>query len=151
MPRPKTLCRRSDLVDDLRRILDDYEKARRKYGYANMAIGENFMTFLLGDSVTWTSQSNGTTRTKTGTIVAVVPPNVTLTKVFAQRADLNQHNYNLDNIPSLYYTYCRPRESYIIAVTMLTRTGKRKARPQLYWPRVAWLQKAREEAEDAVV
>lgn len=75
----------------------------------------------IGDIVQWTSQSSAYTKTKTGTIVAVVP------------ARSNPHDFIPDgftcNSSSGFGMY-RNHESYLVQV------GKRNA---LYWPRIKHL------------
>lgn len=94
-------------------------------------------TYQLGDIVSWTSQSNGITREKTGTIVAVVPARQTLQSVMRGRADLNdQRQYNNHDVK---FGGMREHVSYLVAVSMQTPQGKPRQRQKLYWPLVAKL------------
>ena len=103
-------------------------------------------TFALGDAVTWTSQANASIRTKTGTIVAVVPANIAVGAYIDQRASLSAYKYDMSSIA---WGYVRPTTSYLVAVTMVSRTGKLRDRQRLYWPRVSALRQA-ERQEDNV-
>jgi hypothetical protein len=73
---------------------------------------------MLGKTVEWTSQSGGYSKTKTGTVVQVVPA-----KGYPDR----------ERFPDLYkgpgVGLCRKVESYVVAV----KTGKAAVRH--YWPR----------------
>lgn len=77
--------------------------------------------FKLGDPVTWTSQAAGFEKTKTGTIVAVVPP-------MGNPRHLVPEGMSLD-ASGLH----REHESYLV------RVGNSK---RLYWPVVKRLAKA---------
>ena len=103
-------------------------------------------TFAVGEKVTWTSQANGIERTKMGTIIGIVPPNTSLYRYLDGRADCERQHYNRNN---LSLGYVRAEQSYLVAVAMVTRTGKPKKRAKLYWPRVGLLQKS--EADDKKV
>lgn len=84
--------------------------------------------FQVGDTVTWTSQAGGKSKTKTGKIVRIVPVNTRPYDVMPEgywvRAALYLH---------------RPHESYLIQV------GKSK---RLYWPLVKYLEKAEPELSE---
>lgn len=87
--------------------------------------------FKLGDKVSWSSQSAGSTTTKTGEIVLVVPP-LTNCKLYVN------HNLHADQYTSAVDGHgYREHESYVVAVPQ-----GRKARPKLYWPLVKKLSKA---------
>jgi hypothetical protein len=80
----------------------------------------------LGDTVTWTSQSAGYARTKTGIVEEIVPP-----KAWPNR----------DRFPQLYrgagVGLSRDHVSYVVRVPGKTT----KAAGTLYWPRVSGLTK----------
>lgn len=86
----------------------------------------------IGDKVTWESQAAGSTTTKTGEIVVIVPAGKTPHEAMttAQRRQ---------KLPKRYDGWPRDHESYIVKV----KIGKTdKAMPVLYWPRVKGLQMA---------
>lgn len=77
--------------------------------------------FKVGMTVEWRSSANGSTKHKVGEIVAVVP---------AKQRPAPKFRLDSSGLP-------RDHESYVIAV----KCGKTdKAKPKLYWPRVAALQ-----------
>lgn len=82
--------------------------------------------FAVGDTVTWTSQSSGYTRTKTGVIEEVVPP---------------QGKPNRDRFPQLYRSsgVGAPRDHVSYVVRVAGKTSKSAG--TLYWPRSAGLNK----------
>ena len=83
------------------------------------------MTFKLNDKVTWTSQSQGSTKTKVGTVVEVLPPKKRL---------LREHmDYGL------YGGNPRDHESYVVHVPGKTD----KAKGRRYWPHVSALKAAK--------
>lgn len=87
-------------------------------------------TFQIGDTVTWTSHANGNVKTKTGKVVAIIPPDI---------VPVN-HVYKIEgkwNWRRVGVTY-RNHESYLIQV------GKSK---RLYWPLVKYLEKAEPEMD----
>lgn len=84
--------------------------------------------FKVGDRVTWTSQSQGSTTTKSGEIIAIVPAGSTPHRIMLP------DKYR--NCRCMYDGMRRDHESYIVAV-IPGKTGK--ASPQLYWPRVSLL------------
>lgn len=79
--------------------------------------------FAVGEKVTWLSQSRGYWRTKTGTVVRVIPANT----LDYQAGRINHGSGK------------RNHDSYIVEVPQGT-TGK--AKPKLYWPNVVLLKKA---------
>lgn len=87
----------------------------------------NRPALVVGDTVTWSSQSQGATLSKTGQVVAV----------FAAGSRPLPSEY-----PSLYTGagpgYARNHESYVISVPAKTPKGK----PLVYWPVVSKLKKA---------
>jgi hypothetical protein len=72
----------------------------------------------IGDRVTWTSQSGGYQKTKTGMIVAVVP------------AEINPEYHIPRGCRLRYPVFERDHESYLVKVTNQS---------YLYWPRVSGL------------
>ena len=92
--------------------------------------------FALGDMVTWESQANGVTKTKTGTIVGIVPAKMTVGRHIDHVAALHAQHYDAS---ALGWSCARYQVSYLVAVSMVSRTGKRRPRQRLYWPRVASL------------
>ena len=100
------------------------------------------MPYNIGDQVTWKSGANGTMRTKVGIVILVVPPNIPVGRMIDTRDDLiNKLNYDFSAVA---YGYNRATESYLVAVSMVTATGKPKRRQKLYWPRVSLLRKYQE-------
>ena len=95
------------------------------------------MAYNIGDRVTWRSGA----KTKSGTVILVVPPNMAIRRLVDTCADLSERDYDFG---SLAYGYHRPTESYLVAVSVVTATGKTKRRQTLYWPRVSWLRKYQE-------
>lgn len=74
----------------------------------------------VGDKVTWTSQANANRRTKTGTIIAVVP------------AKEDPRKYIPDSFPKDQgFGFSRNHESYIVLLE--------RGRSVLFWPRVCHL------------
>ena len=91
-------------------------------------------TFCLGDRVTWMSQSNGTIRIKTGTIVGAVPAGMSFHRFLSTQNALSQY----DCAP-IDGTFGRKDISYLVAVSVQTRAGTLRKRQRLYWPRVKTL------------
>lgn len=83
--------------------------------------------FAVGDAVTWTSQSSGYTRTKTGVIEEVVP-----TKGMPNRERFEQL-YRAAGVGA-------PRDHVSYVVRVAGKTSKSAG--TVYWPRVAGLKKA---------
>jgi hypothetical protein len=82
-----------------------------------MELGGAMGHFELGDKVTWTSQSQGYWKTKTGRVVGVIPAGFR-----PHRANWRKYfNHNKPGGP-------RDHESYIVY-----------AHPHYYWPRVSKL------------
>lgn len=81
------------------------------------------MPFVVGDFVTWSSQSQGSSTTKTGKVIEIVPA--------SKRPQTIKHFGS------------RAHESYIVEVPgkELKRGGHAKS--QSYWPLVSKLNKAR--------
>lgn len=74
------------------------------------------MDFKVGDKVTWTSSSNGTTKAKAGTVEAVIPAGKRPTQEQMHEAD----SFGLG----------RNHQSYLVRVPGKTERSKGK----LYWP-----------------
>lgn len=72
--------------------------------------------FAVGDLVTWTSQSGGFTKTKTGRIVAIVPPRTLADKCLPVGFLCNS---------TAGYGGSRDHESYLVQIGTARR---------LYWP-----------------
>ena len=81
------------------------------------------MTFKVNDTVTWTSQSRGSAKTKTGKVEKIVPPN---TNVKNLTDELDAPGNPRDN------------ESYLVRVPGKTARSKGK----LYWPTASKLKAA---------
>lgn len=86
----------------------------------------NSKQFEVGDTVEWTSQAGGNTRTKHGRIAEIVPPNTR------------------PNVPKI--AGVRQEISYVVEVSFTPHdrrgfiTGPtRTKKPQRYWPRTAGL------------
>lgn len=80
-------------------------------------------TFQVGDTVTWTSQAGGKSKTKTGKVIAVVPKGVNVRQWVPD-------GFNDSRLPqNLSFRF---HESYLIQV------GRSK---RLYWPLVKYLEK----------
>lgn len=93
--------------------------------------------FTIGDKVTWSSQSNGSTTTKLGIVAAVVPANITPNGPVYRGIDIAAEYTNL----TCRYgcSLSRDHVSYLVAV----RPRKtEKSSPVLYWPRVNSLRAA---------
>lgn len=73
----------------------------------------------LKDKVKWTSSSNGSTKTKTGVIVDVIPPKG---RIAERHRDFGLEGYGLP----------RDHESYVVHVAGKTE----KAKGKRYWPLV---------------
>jgi hypothetical protein len=89
------------------------------------------MGFKIGQTVEWTSQANGTTKTKRGEIVAILPERECPRMLEIFGADYHSRYRSLVDARSL----SRHEESYIVAVPGKTK----RVRPRLYWPRVSAL------------
>lgn len=76
----------------------------------------------VGDRVTWESQSGSFKTTKTGMIVAVVPPKMGPSRFIPEGYACNSKDG---------FGICRDHETYLVKVD-----GKGR---KLYWPRVQWL------------
>lgn len=83
--------------------------------------------FNVGDSVTWTSQAGGNTKTKTGKVVAVIPGGPSsgeqAGKEIRSRVRAGTHRSAFGG------GWARAEDSYVIEVPQ----GP-KAKPVLYWP-----------------
>ena len=83
---------------------------------------EQNKTFQVGDTVTWTSQAGGKSKTKTGKVAAIVRANESWRLFIPDGFKLKTDSFLM-----------RDHESYLIQV------GKSK---RLYWPMVKYLEKA---------
>lgn len=97
------------------------------------------MTFKIGDKVEWTSSAAGTTKTKQGSVIAVLPEGGMPRDVI--RLEEQRLYKVMVDARSLY----RNHESYLVSVP--TKSGR--GRPRLYWPRVSALKLVKEEEEGA--
>lgn len=86
-------------------------------------------TFKVGDTVTWSSQANGSAKRKTGIVVCVVPANTP-----AHKWAINHDDY-LASSPAFDGGMPRNHESYLVGIP------RRGGRFKLYWPRVRDLKK----------
>lgn len=84
----------------------------------------------IGDMVTWESQANGVKLRKSGTVVGIVPPNVSVWNYIEAHAAL--YTYNFARISG--DSGARQVESVLVVVPMRTKSGKEKRRQMLYWP-----------------
>lgn len=82
-------------------------------------------TFKVGEQVTWTSQAQGYQKTKTGTVVAVVP---------AGKLPDREKFTALYKGPGV--GGYRDHESYVVEVA---EVGVRSKKTKAYWPRVSAL------------
>lgn len=90
----------------------------------------------VGDHVEWTSQAGGFKKVKRGCIVAIVPPGVSLRRVFlAQKWSFTGGQYDCSVLDLVTYND-RIVESFLVAVAPPKGS---KRRVKLYWPRVASL------------
>jgi hypothetical protein len=89
--------------------------------------------FFLGDLVTWRSQSQGSTKGKSGRIVEVVPPHRYPSDEWASGIRVYGPFRKSDGKP---FSLTRDHESYIVEVS----AGER-ARKRYYWPVVSGLRK----------
>lgn len=81
----------------------------------------------IGDLVTWTSQSCGISKTKTGTIGHIVPPCVNPDlRGIAKKLNVRVHDLSSSS---------RPIETYLVIVPSENPCAKAR----LYWPRTSWL------------
>ena len=78
-------------------------------------------SFSLNSNVTWTSHSPKGSKTKTGTIVAIIEPFQEVTTVFNE-----WHKYQL----SPQYGTPRAMRSYLVSCKEMGSLNK----PKLYWP-----------------
>jgi hypothetical protein len=90
---------------------------------------EEIKTFQPGDTITWTSQAGGKSKTKTGKVIAVLPANKSVAQFYREGGIVG--DFQLTRIPIIISS--RNHESYLIQV------GKSK---RLYWPLVKYLNAA---------
>lgn len=86
---------------------------------------QNPETFQIGDTVTWTSQAGGKSKTKKGIVLYVIPPAI------VPKNHVTAGGWNWKRVGVTF----RDHESYLIQV------GKSK---RLYWPLVKYLEKVPE-------
>lgn len=91
--------------------------------------------FSVGDCVKWSSSANGSTKTKRGTVVAVVPAVKRWYPIYNLLGQGWQKDYT-SAIDASHSVYGRGHESYLIAVPGKTP----RSQPRLYWPRTSALQ-----------
>lgn len=96
--------------------------------------------FKLGETVHWDSQANGGYWTKTGEIVAVMPP-----KCHDIPGLMRQLGEKYNCVKQGGWGYSRDHESYVV----LVYPPKGKGRPRLYWPVVSILQRGQPKAKRA--
>lgn len=83
----------------------------------------------VGNTVEWTSQARGITKTKTGVLLAVVPANTDLQSVIAKKVNTKK----FDTSPvrnTIQKKVKRSEKTYLVAVN----TGSK--RQKVYWPRI---------------
>jgi hypothetical protein len=93
------------------------------------------MTFKVGDKVKWTSSSNGSSKTKVGEVLVIIPPLSRPYQVMYKFSPQWQTKYHNVSVPG-HGILPRNHESYVIAVSAKTSKGKLK----LYWPVVSLLE-----------
>ena len=119
-----------DFISDWTKVIRDLPmgSSPEQMGDGNAPHGSQVTSadFRVGDSVTWTSQSSGYTRTKTGVIEEVVP---------------SQWMPNRDQFPQLYRGpgVGAPRDHVSYVVRVAGKTAKSAG--TVYWPRSAGLKK----------
>lgn len=86
----------------------------------------------VGDKVTWSSQAGSYTTTKSGVIVAIVPPGV---KPPTKHRLAEWVQWGLGSYQCVYDGFGRKHESYLVAVPNKSGKGWGK----VYWPRVSAL------------
>ena len=91
--------------------------------------------YKLSEWSTWTSSSQGTTKTKVAECVAVVPSGVWVRRIIERMFDPKEWSFSA--IMGARFSASRDHESYIFAEPPSPRGKKRK----LYWPKVAGLKK----------
>ena|SRR3990167_3829641 len=100
---------------------------------------QNTPQFIVGDRVKWTSQANGTTSTKQGIVVAVIPAGKELWRILDQDGFL-RGEYGISTLECR--SMPRTAESYLVAVQASAKIRKRKAKQTLYHPKVGLLRDA---------
>lgn len=92
-------------------------------------------SFKVGEWAEWTSEAQGSVKTKVGECIAVVPAYVLLLRAYKVDPDL----YSTGTLDAFGQ---RNHESYIFATAKKPKGRKR----QLYWPRVSGLKKVEVES-----
>jgi len=82
---------------------------------------QNEKGFKVGDIVSWSSQAAGTTTTKVGTVVEVVPAGREPTKMARAVGSTRKH------------------VSYVVDVPRFAKKSKQPLKPESYWPIVSLL------------
>ena len=95
-----------------------------------MSDQNNPKTFRVGDTVTWTSQAGGKSKTKTGKVVAEVPAGANVWHWLPG-------GFNYSRLPK--GVSVRSERSYLVKV---------EGESRLYWPLVKYLEKVIEEKEE---
>lgn len=96
--------------------------------------------FKTGDKVAWTSQAGGFTKTKSGTVLVVVPAGQSATDALMEQtgcADIAEVK-GAWRLRSLEGAKPRTEESYIVETEGETPQGK----PYLYWPLAKTLERS---------
>ncbi len=97
----------------------DWLDREKQFRAKPISDNEKVSGLQINDEVTWKSQAGGFWKTKTGTVVAVVPPRVSPLRVFPEE-------YKPPRVDGVWAT--RDHESYLVYVR---GQGRR-----LYWPRI---------------
>lgn len=111
---------------------------------------ENSISFKIGDLVEWTSQASGSTTTKQGTIVMVLPADFKLNQNVSMVDNLVK-SLNCSPFDARKLSNFRGTESYLVGVnknfqdTWLMRYGTKS---KLYWPHVSGLKLVRRANEN---
>lgn len=94
------------------------------------------MGFAIGDQVEWTSQAGGYTKTKQGTVLAVVPKDADPQEVLAT-IGMRLTDFRTKSWGSALGS--RPQESYLITIPSASGHGM----PMIFWPLSKNLKKAK--------
>lgn len=93
--------------------------------------------FKVGDSVQWTSQAGGSTKTKIGTVVALVPGGRSSAEHV--RSEVDRRVRAGTHRSAFGGGWDRPEPSYLVEVPQGTTA---RAKPVLYWPVASRLRRA---------
>lgn len=91
------------------------------------------MALKIGEKVSWSSQAQGCSSKKVGTIVQVIPAGSWLKDVVTQDEAKKEFSLRTD-----FAGFPRDHESYLVAVP----GNSDRAKKRLYWPRVSSLKTA---------